>query len=140
VIGYSIDVANRMVHARRLIEIQGLYNILEEIECPLPAFIAADPSYKERYSTVSQRLKYVRLQKDAMKRLENYKQYLKVWTAKDLGVEMKYVGLPGSPTIVYKVEKVPRAKASRHTKVITGSDNELNDLGKKLVEMLNSKK
>jgi electron transfer flavoprotein beta subunit len=140
VIRYSIDVDNKMLHATRLIEIQGLYNILEEIECPLPALIAIDPSYKEHYTTVSQRLKYVRLQRNAMKKVENYKQYLKVWTAKDLNVEMKNVGLPGSPTIVYKVEKVPRAKASRHTKVIDISkDNELNDLGKKLVEMLNSK-
>jgi electron transfer flavoprotein beta subunit len=53
---------------------------------------------------------------------------------------MKNVGLPGSPTIVYKVEKVPRAKASRQTKVIDISkDSELNDLSRKLVEMLNSK-
>jgi len=140
VIRYSIDVKNKILHATRLIEIQGLYNILEEIECPLPALIAIDPSYKEHYTTVSQRLKCVRLQRNATKKIENYKQYLKVWTAKDLNVEMKNVGLPGSPTIVYKVEKVPRAKASRHTKVIDVSkDNELNDLSKKLVEMLNSK-
>lgn len=140
VIGYSIDVQNKMLHTTRLIEIQGLYNVLEEVECPLPALIAVDPSYKERYSTVSQRLKYVRLQKKAAKKVENYKQYLKVWNAKDLGVDMKNVGLPGSPTIVYKVEKVPRAKASRQTKVIDISkDSELNDLSRKLVEMLNSK-
>jgi electron transfer flavoprotein beta subunit len=140
VIGYSIDVQNKMLHATRLIEIQGLYNVLEEVECPLPALIAIDPSYRERYSTVSQRLKYVRLQKEAVKKVENYKQFLKVWNAKDLGVHMKNVGLPGSPTIVYKVEKVPRAKASRQTKVIDISkDSELNDLSRKLVEMLNSK-
>jgi electron transfer flavoprotein beta subunit len=140
VIGYSIDVQNKMLHTTRLIEIQGLYNVLEEVECPLPALIAIDPSYRERYSTVSQRLKYVRLQKEAVKKVENYKQFLKVWNAKDLGVHMKNVGLPGSPTIVYKVEKVPRAKASRQTKVIDISkDSELNDLSRKLVEMLNSK-
>jgi electron transfer flavoprotein beta subunit len=140
VIGYSIDVQNKMLHATRLIEIQGLYNVLEEVECPLPALIAIDPSYRERYSTVSQRLKYVRLQKEAVKKVENYKQFLKVWNAKDLGVHMKNVGLPGSPTIVYKVEKVPRAKASRQTKVIDISkDSELNDLSRKLVEMFNSK-
>ncbi|MFQ5940732.1 MAG: electron transfer flavoprotein subunit beta/FixA family protein [Nitrososphaerales archaeon] len=140
VISYSIDVTNKMLYATRLIEIQGLYNVLEEVECPLPALIATDPSYRERYTTVSQRLKYVRLQKDAMKRIENYKQYLRVWGAKDLGVDMKNVGLAGSPTIVYKVEKVPRAKASRQTKVINmDSDGELKDLSKKLLEMLNSK-
>lgn len=140
VTGYSIDVQNKMLHVTRLIEIQGLYNVLEEVECPLPALIAVDPSYRERYSTVSQRLKYVRLQKEAVKKVENYKQYLKVWNAKDLGVDMKNVGLPGSPTIVYKVEKVPRAKVSRQAKVIDISrDSELNDLSRKLVEMFNSK-
>jgi electron transfer flavoprotein beta subunit len=139
VIDYNVDVANRMLHARRLIEIQGLYSILEEVECPLPALIAIDPSYKERYNTVSHRLKYVRLQKDARKRSENYKQYLKVWNAKDLGVDMKKVGLPGSPTIVYKVEKVPRVKTSRKTKIIHGNDSELLDVSTKIVEMLNSR-
>jgi electron transfer flavoprotein beta subunit len=32
------------------------------------------------------------------------------------------VGLPGSPTIVYRVEKIPKAKASRKTQVIDGQD------------------
>lgn len=140
VISYSIDVERKLLHARRLIEIQGLYNVLEEVECPLPALIAVDPSYKEYYNTVSQRLKYVRLQKEAMEKSENYKRYVKVWSAKDLEVDIKKVGLPGSPTIVYKVEKVPRAKASRQTKVIDVSrDSELYDLSRRLVEMLNSR-
>ncbi len=140
VVGYSIDVAKKMLHAKRLIEIQGLYNVLEEVECPMPALIAVDPSYDEHYTTVSQHLKYVRLQRDAMKRIEKYKQYLKVWKARDLGVDMKNTGLRGSPTIVYKVEKVPRAKASRQTKVIDiGKEIELNDLSIKLVEMLSTK-
>lgn len=140
VTAYSIDIENKILHATRFIEIQGLYSILEEVECPLPALIAVDPSYKERYATVSQRLKYVRLQKEAMEKVANYKQYLKTWTAKDLGVDPKNVGLPGSPTIVYKVEKVPRAKASRQTRVIDiTKDSELEDLGKTLVEMLDSK-
>ncbi|MEM2760695.1 MAG: electron transfer flavoprotein subunit beta, partial [Nitrososphaerales archaeon] len=140
VIDYSIDSANRIIHAERLIEIQGLYNILEEVECPLPALITIDPSYRERYNTVSQRLKYIKLQKEAMKKAENYKQYLKVWSAKELGVDTRSVGLPGSPTIVYKVEKVPRAKASRQTRIIDVSkDSELKELGMRLLEILNSK-
>jgi len=140
VIGYSIDTETRTLHAKRLIEMQGLYNVLEEIECPLPALISIDPSYKERYTTISQRLKYVRLQKEAADRAQNYKQSLKVWNAKDLGVDPKYVGLPGSPTIVYKVERIPKAKASRKAKIIDSSNtDELNDLGKKLLEMVNSK-
>ncbi len=140
VIDYNIDIETRTLHAKRLIEMQGLYNVLEEIECPLPILIAVDPSYKERYTTVSQRLKYVRLQKEAASRAQNYKQFFKIWTAKDLGVDPKYVGLPGSPTIVYKVERIPKAKASRKAIVIDSSSaDELNDLGKKILEMVNSK-
>ena len=140
VINYSIDTANKTLHANRLIELQGLYNILEEVEYQLPALVSIDPNYKERYTTVSQRLKYVRLQKDAASRAQNYKRYLRVWNSKDLGVDPKYVGLPGSPTIVYKVERIPKAKASRRARVIDGSNmDELNDLGKKLLEMVNGK-
>jgi len=139
VICYSIDTSTKTLHAKRLIELQGLYNILEEVECPLPALVSIDPSYKERYTTVSQRLKYVRLQKDAVSKAKNYKQYLKIWNSKDLGVDPKYVGLPGSPTIVYKVERIPKVKASRKARVIDSNNvDELNDLGKKLLEMVNS--
>ena len=140
VISYSIDTSTKTLHAKRLIELQGLYNILEEVECPLPALVSIDPSYKERYTTVSQRLKYVKLQNVAASRAQNYKQYLKVWNGKDLGVDPKYVGLPGSPTIVYKVERIPKAKASRKARVIDGNNvDELNELGKKMLEMVNGK-
>ena len=40
------------------------------------------------------------------------------------GVDPKFVGLPGSPTIVYKVEKIPKAKASRKAEIINGSDRD----------------
>ncbi len=140
VISYSLDITTKTLHAKRLVELQGLYNILEEVECPLPTLISIDPSYKERYTTVSQRLKYTRLQKDATSRALNYKQYIKIWSAKDLGVDPKLVGLLGSPTIVYKVERIPKAKASRKTRIVDGSNvDELNDLGKKLLEIVDSK-
>jgi electron transfer flavoprotein beta subunit len=140
VISYHIDTRTRTLYANRLIELQGLYNVREEVECPLPALITIDPSYKERYTTVSLRLKYVRLQNDAARRAENYKDFLKVWNAKDLGVDPKYVGLPGSPTIVYKVERIPKAKASRKARIIDGSNtNELNDLSRALLQMVNGK-
>ncbi|MFQ5969086.1 MAG: electron transfer flavoprotein subunit beta/FixA family protein [Nitrososphaerales archaeon] len=138
VIGYSIDIAAKTLHARRLIELQGLYNVLEEVDCSLPAVISVDPSYKESYTVVSQRLKYVRLLKEAAKRVQNYKHYIKVWNSEDLGADAKYVGLPGSPTIVYKVERIPKAKASRKAQIIGASDiNAIASLGKKLVELAN---
>lgn len=140
VIDYSIDTETRTLHAKRLVELKGLYTVLEEVESPLPALISIDPSYRERYTTVSQRLKYVRLQKSAMGRAQNYKQHLKVWNGKDLGLDPKYVGLSGSPTIVYKVERIPKAKASRKARVIDHAKaKELDELAEKLLEVANRK-
>jgi electron transfer flavoprotein beta subunit len=34
------------------------------------------------------------------------------------------VGLPGSPTIVYKVEKVPKPTATRQAEIVDGSNPE----------------
>src|SRR6476661_10869562 len=122
VIDYDIDLEKRVVIAKRLITLQGFYDIIEEVEAPLPVFITIDPSYKAVFNTVSQRLAFVKYQKEANERAQNYKKYLKVFNAQQLGVDPKFVGLPGSPTIVYKVEKIPKAKASRKAEVVDGSD------------------
>ena len=96
--------------------------------------ITIDPNYKAHYRRVSERLEYVKLRKEASKRVENYKQYLKVWNAKELGVDAKKVGLAGSPTIVYKVEKIPRAKARRDAKVMKIDEKE--EIAKKILEVI----
>jgi electron transfer flavoprotein beta subunit len=124
VIDYDIDVQNRTVRARRLISLQGFYDVVEEVQAPLPVFIAIDPSYKASFNTVSQRLAFEKYQKEARVRAQNFKQYLKVFNAQQLGVDPKLVGLPGSPTIVYKVERIPKAKASRKAEVIDGTSRE----------------
>jgi electron transfer flavoprotein beta subunit len=137
VIDYSVDIQKRIVRARRLISLQGFYDVIEEVEAPLPVFIAIDPSYKALFNTVSQRLAFQKYQKEADIRGQNYKQYLKVFNAQQLGVDPKLVGLPGSPTIVYKVEKIPKAKASRKAELIDGASRE--DLGRvaaKIYEVL----
>jgi electron transfer flavoprotein beta subunit len=124
VLNYNIDIKRRLVTARRLIILQGFYDIVEEVEAPLPVFIAVDPSFKPVFNTVSQRLAYQRYEKEAKERAQNYKNYLKVFNAQQLGVDPKLVGLPGSPTIVYKVERIPKAKPSRRGEIIDGSDPE----------------
>ena len=124
VIDYDVDLEKRVVIAKRLITLQGFYDIIEEVEAPLPVFITIDPSYKPVFNTVSQRLAFVKYQKEAKERAQNYKKYLKVFNAQQLGVDPKFVGLPGSPTIVYKVEKIPKAKASRKAEIVDGSDRE----------------
>jgi electron transfer flavoprotein beta subunit len=73
---------------------------------------------------VSQRLAFDKYQKEAKSRAENYKQFLKVLNTQQLGIDPKLVGLPGSPTIVYKVERIPKAKASRKAEVIDGSNHD----------------
>jgi electron transfer flavoprotein beta subunit len=124
VIDYDVDLQSRLVRARRLVSLQGFYDIIEEVETPLPVFISIDPSYKALFNTVSQRLAVEKYQKEAKIRAQNYKQYLKVLNTQQLGIDPKLVGLPGSPTIVYKVERIPKAKTSRKTEVIDGTDHE----------------
>jgi electron transfer flavoprotein beta subunit len=124
VISYDVDMERRVVRARRLISLQGFYDVVEEVEAPLPVFIAIDPSYKASFDTVSQRLAFEKYQKEARARYPNFKQYMKVFNAQQLGADTKMVGLPGSPTIVYKVEKIPKAKASRKAEIVDGSDRE----------------
>ncbi|MEO9362845.1 MAG: electron transfer flavoprotein subunit beta [Nitrososphaera sp.] len=137
VIDYDIDLERRLVRARRLISLQGVYDVVEEVEAPLPVFIAIDPSYKPLFNTVSQRLALEKYQKEAMERSSDYKRYLKTFNAQQLEVDPKTVGLPGSPTIVYKVEKIPRAKASRKAEVVDGSDQEqLRRVAAKIHEVL----
>jgi electron transfer flavoprotein beta subunit len=133
VIDYDIDLQNRMVRAKRLISLQGFYDIIEEVEAPLPVFIAIDPSYKASFNTVSQRLAFEKYQKEGWLRAQDFKRYLNVFNAEQLGADPKLVGLPGSPTIVYKVERIPKAKASRKAEVIDGSSRE--ELGKAAARM-----
>jgi electron transfer flavoprotein beta subunit len=121
VIDYDVDIERGYVKVQRLIKSYGHNDIIEELEAPLPIFMTLDPSFIPFFNTISQRLKLARHQKEALGRSSQYKEYLKVFSAQSLEVNSKYVGLPGSPTIVYKVEKIPRAKANRKADVIDGS-------------------
>jgi len=122
VIEVNIDLERNYVIAKRLVTLQGFDGIVEEVEAPLPVFITVDPSYSPNYRTIYQRLAFAKYRKEAIARANNYKQFLKIYDSKSLGVDPKFVGLPGSPTIVYRVEKIPKAKASRKTQVIDGQD------------------
>ena len=47
------------------------------------------------------------------------------------------MGLPGSPTIVYKVEKIPKAKAKRRVEFVDGNDTvKLDMVAKKLIQLM----
>jgi len=137
VISYDVDIQRRTIKAKRLITLQGLYDVIEEVEASLPVFIAIDPSYKFDFNTVSQRLALAKHQKEARKRSANFKSYLKVLNAQQIGVDPKFVGLPGSPTIVYRVERIPKAKATRRAELIDGSDtSQLGDVVKRICNLV----
>ncbi|MCH6571520.1 MAG: electron transfer flavoprotein subunit beta [Thaumarchaeota archaeon] len=122
VISYELDLETRTIRAKRMISLQGTPDVIEEIEAPLPVFISIDPAFKSKFNTVSQRLAFQKYQKAATKKAKNYREYLKVFNGKELGVDETLVGLPGSPTIVYKVERIPKSTATRQAEIIDGSD------------------
>lgn len=124
VIDYEINPESRTIMVKRLVRMQGVYDVIEEIEAPLPVFIAIDPSYKPKFNKVSQRLAYERHLKEASERAQNFKQHLRVFNAAQIESDPKLIGIAGSPTIVYKVERIPKGKATRHAEIIEGSNRE----------------
>jgi electron transfer flavoprotein beta subunit len=137
VISYKVDVEKRKIQATRLISLQGFYDVVEEVEASLPVLMTLDPSYKSEYNTVTQRLAYMKNRKEALGKSRGFKTYLQVLNAQQLGADAKFVGLPGSPTIVYKVEKIPKAKPTRSASVINGSDpNEIRKVVSKMNHVL----
>jgi len=124
VISYDVNLEKRTVVAKCLLTLNGVPNVIEEIEAPLPVFLTIDPSYKSNFTTVSQRIAFEKYQKEAYERARNFKQSLKVFNIDELGVDKTLVGLAGSPTIVYQVERIPKGKATRQAEVFDGSNSE----------------
>jgi electron transfer flavoprotein beta subunit len=140
VIDFDIDLDRKVVIAKRLISLQGMDTIIEELESPLPVFITIDPSYRSNFNTVSQRLAANKLRKEGTNQSKDYKQFLKVFDSKKLDLDPKRVGLPGSPTIVYRVEKIPRAKTNRKTEFIDPSNpNNITPVTTKIIQILGGK-
>lgn len=137
VIDFHIDQESRYIYAKRLISLYGFYDVIEEIQAPLPVFISADPSYNTTFITVSERLSMARNLQEAINKADNFEKYLHVYNSEGLGADPKLVGLPGSPTIVYRVEKIPKAKAKRRVEFVDGNDiNQLDMVAKKLLQFI----
>ena len=124
VISYDLNLKNRTIRAKRLVSLLGVSAVIEEIEAPLPVFISIDPTYKSFFTTISERLAFEKYQKEARIRAKNPKEFLNIFNAEQLGVDPTLVGLPGSPTIVHKVERIPKGTATREAEIIDGSDPE----------------
>jgi electron transfer flavoprotein beta subunit len=122
VISYDIDLEKKTIIAKRLINLRGVPEIIQEIEAPLPVFIAIDPSYKYHFNNVSLRLSAEKYKTEAYERAKNYKEYVQTFNCEQLGADKTLVGLIGSPTIVYDVQRVPKGKAIRNAKVLDGSN------------------
>ena len=124
VISYDVNLEKRTVIAKRLLNLRGVPEIIQEVEAPLPVFIAIDPSYKYHFNTVSLRLSAEKYKKEAYERAKNYKEYVRTFNCEELGADKTLIGLIGSPTIVYDVQRVPQGKAIRNAKVLDGSNPE----------------
>jgi electron transfer flavoprotein beta subunit len=141
VIDFHIDQESRYIYAKRLISLYGFYDVIEEIQAPLPVFISADPSYNTTFNTVSEKLSMARNLQEAKSKADNFEKYLHVYNSEGLGADPKLVGLPGSPTIVYRVEKIPKAKAKRRVEFVDGNDiNQLDMVAKKLLQFMTEAK
>src|SRR4029079_10167766 len=92
VIEVNIDLERNYVIVKRLVTLQGFDGIVEEVEAPLPVFITVDPSYSPNYRTIYQRLAFAKYRKEAIARANNYKQFLKIYDSKSLGVDPNLVG------------------------------------------------
>lgn len=140
VIDFDIDLGRKVVIAKRLISLQGMDTIIEEIESPLPVFITIDPSYRSIFNTVSQRLTASKFSKEGTKHSKEYTHILRIFDSKKLNLDPKLVGLPGSPTIVYRVERIPRAKTNRKTEFIDPTNpNNLTPITTKIIQILRGK-
>ncbi|MGD1838278.1 MAG: electron transfer flavoprotein subunit beta/FixA family protein [Nitrososphaeraceae archaeon] len=138
VIDYSIDEENHSIIVKRLVTIPGMDNIIEEIQAPMPVFIAIDPSYKHNFNTLSLRLQEAKYKKEANVRLKNFENFLKIFDHESLELEPKSVGLSGSPTIVHKVEKIPKGKVNRNTTIIEGKNyQDLEKVALKIIQVNN---
>lgn len=134
VVDYHLNLKDRVVTLKRLVVLNGMDNIIEEIESPLPVFIALDPSYKPSFTTLSSRLKATIFEKNAEKKVANFKSYLKMFDHNSLELDPKEVGLSGSPTIVYKVERIPKGKMNRKAEIIDGRDrNQIKNIAEKIL-------
>lgn len=132
VISLEVDTAAKKVRARR-----SAGEDIEEIEAPLPCFIVTDPGFVSHFRSASHRLKLLQLTEETVKRAANVDAVFKQWNAAELGVDMKKIGLKGSPTIVNKVEPIPVAAKERTAKVVDAKNHrDLEDVAKRIVQLV----
>lgn len=116
---------------------------VEVVKCPMPLVVTVNssaPDCRARNAKLIMKYKHAKtisemqVSNDDYLHLYNDRPYLNIkeWTVQDIEVDMNELGLTGSPTKVKKVENV--VLQSKGAKVITSSDEDINQLMLELIE------
>ena len=116
---------------------------VEVVKCPMPLVITVNssaPDCRARNAKLIMKYKHAKTisemqdANDDYLHLYNDRPYLNIkeWTVQDIEVDMNELGLTGSPTKVKKVENV--VLQSKGAKVITSSDEDMDQLMRELIE------
>jgi electron transfer flavoprotein beta subunit len=132
------SIVKGMVTVKRRLE-RGV----EVVKCPLPLVITVNssaPDCRARNAKLIMKYKHARTISEMVEANDDYlhlyndRPYLNIkeWTVQDIVVDHKELGLNGSPTKVKKVENV--VLQSKGAKVITSSDEDMDQLMRELIE------
>jgi len=132
------SIVNGKLTAKRRLE-RGV----EVVKCPLPLVITVNgsaPDCRARNAKLLMKYKHAKTVSELQNSNEDYlhlyndRPYLNIpeWTVNDIESESDQLGLTGSPTKVKTIENV--VLQSKGAKVISSSDNDIEDLMKELIE------
>jgi electron transfer flavoprotein beta subunit len=116
---------------------------VEVVKCPIPLVITVNssaPDCRARNAKLIMKYKHAKTISEMQEANDDYlhlyndRPYLNIkeWTVQDIVVDHNELGLTGSPTKVKKVENV--VLQSKGAKVITSSDEDMNQLMRELIE------
>jgi electron transfer flavoprotein beta subunit len=116
---------------------------VEVVKCPMPLVVTVNssaPDCRARNAKLIMKYKHAKTISEMQEANDDYlhlysdRPYLtiKEWTVQNIDVDMNELGLTGSPTKVKKVENV--VLQSKGAKVITSSDEDMDQLMRELIE------
>jgi len=116
---------------------------VEVVKCPMPLVVTVNssaPDCRARNAKLIMKYKHAKTISEMQEANDDYlhlysdRPYLtiKEWTVQNIEVDMNELGLTGSPTKVKKVENV--VLQSKGAKVITSSDEDMDQLMRELIE------
>jgi electron transfer flavoprotein beta subunit len=132
----------KSIQKGKLIAKRRLERGVETVSCPLPLVITVNgtaPDCRARNAKLLMKYKHAKTVTELQNSNEDYlhlyndRPYLNIveWTVGDIESKAEELGLTGSPTKVKTVENV--VLQAKEAKVITSSDNDIEDLMKELI-------